>query len=175
MQWRIWINAPEASPKTSIRPRFSLSPKASIKKKGLILLFHVNGPLLYRMVFRAIHHVEKDQPPMHRTGYLEREVLLRMPRTAVRNAMTGSTRKRIGLCVPGPSGVHMLAEFPVPPAPMLRGSNLLLRSTSPEIQGSTRAPVLRRGGRTARGLARGVSRSNLQGSCKYIGPFPSAE
>jgi hypothetical protein len=103
---------PNLPPKTSIRPIFSFSPKASIKKKGLILLFHVNGPLLYRMVFRAIHHVEKDQPPMHRTGYLEREVLLRMPRTAVRNAMTGSTRKRIGLCVPGPSGVHIWPSSP---------------------------------------------------------------
>jgi hypothetical protein len=27
----------------------------------------VNGPILYRKVFRAIHHVEKDQLPMYRT------------------------------------------------------------------------------------------------------------
>jgi len=69
------------------------------------------------MVFRAIHHVEKDQPTTQiKTvpfffGYLEGEVLLMMLRTAVRSAMTGSDR--IGLCVPGPSGVHILAEFPV--------------------------------------------------------------
>ena len=33
------------------------------EKKGFLLFFHVNGPILYRKVFRAIHHVEKDQPP----------------------------------------------------------------------------------------------------------------
>ena len=60
----------------------------------------------------------------------------------------------------GPFGCHILAEFTVPPAPMLGGRNILLRSTAltPEIKGSTRAPVLRRGGRTARGVAPGVDR-----------------
>ncbi|KAF4349937.1 hypothetical protein G4B88_002359 (mitochondrion) [Cannabis sativa] len=64
-----------------------------------------------------------------------------------------------------------MAEFTIPPALMLRDRNILLRSTAvtPEIKGFTRAPVLRRGGRTDRGLAPGVDR----GSCKYIGPFPS--
>lgn len=69
------------------------------------------------MVFRAIDHVEKDQPTTQiKTvpfGYLEREVLLMMRRTAVRSAMTGSDR--IGLCVPGPSGVHILADRSVGP------------------------------------------------------------
>lgn len=58
----------------------------------------------------------------------------------------------------GPFGCHIFAEFAVPPAPMLRGRNLLLCFTAvtPERKGSTRAP--RRGGRTARGLAPGVDR-----------------
>ena len=72
-------------------------------------------PYLVKNGFRAIHHVEKDQATTQRKTvpflYLEREVLLMMLRTAVRSAMTGSNR--IGLCVPGPSGVHILAEFPV--------------------------------------------------------------
>lgn len=59
----------------------------------------------------------------------------------------------------GPFGCHILAEFTVPPA-RLGGRNILLRSTAltPERKGSTRAPVLRRGGRTARGVAPGVDR-----------------
>lgn len=42
----------------------------------------------------------------------------------------------------------------------LGGRNILLRSTAltPERKGSTRAPVLRRGGKTARGVAPGVDR-----------------
>lgn len=47
--------------------------KEKEKKKGLILFFHVNGPILYRMVFRAIHHVEKHQPPMYRTIWVPRK------------------------------------------------------------------------------------------------------
>ena len=60
----------------------------------------------------------------------------------------------------GPFGCHILAEFTVPPALMLRDRKILLRSTAvtPERKGSTRAPVLRRGGRTARGVAPGVDR-----------------
>lgn len=58
----------------------------------------------------------------------------------------------------GPFGYHILAEFTVPPTLMLRDRNLFLRSTAvtPERKGSTRALVLRRGGRTDRGLAPGV-------------------
>jgi hypothetical protein len=33
----------------------------------------VNGSILYRKVFRAIHHVEKDQPPMYRTIFVPRK------------------------------------------------------------------------------------------------------
>jgi hypothetical protein len=60
------------------------------------------------------------------------------------------------LCASGPSGVIFW-----PSLPYLRpGRNILLRSTAltPERKGSTRAPVLRRGGRTARGVAPGVDR-----------------
>lgn len=55
------------------------------------------------------------------------------------NDRVNSDSDRIGLCMPGPLGVHILAEFPVPYAPMLRGRNILLCSTAvtPEIQGST--------------------------------------
>jgi len=61
-------------PPPSIRPSFSFSRgKEKEEKKGLILFFHVNGPILYRKVFRAIHHVEKDQPPMYRTIFLPRK------------------------------------------------------------------------------------------------------
>ncbi|KAK7239686.1 hypothetical protein RIF29_43337 [Crotalaria pallida] len=50
------------------RPSFSFPlDKEKEEKKGLIIFFHVNGPIFYRKVFRAIHHVEKDQPPMYRT------------------------------------------------------------------------------------------------------------
>ena len=74
----------------------------------------------------------------------------------------------------GPFGCHILAEFTVPPAPMLGGRNLLLRSTAvtPEIKGSTRAPVLRRGGRTARGLAPGVDRVQSAGVMQIHRPLP---
>ncbi|KAL3622930.1 hypothetical protein CASFOL_033230 [Castilleja foliolosa] len=40
-------------------------------KKGSI--FFLNGLILYRKVFRAIHHVENDQPPMYRTLFLPRK------------------------------------------------------------------------------------------------------
>lgn len=67
-----------------------------------------------------------------------------------------------------------MAEFTVPPAPMLRGRNILLRSTAltPEIKGSTRAPVLRRGGRTAMGLAPGVDRVKSARVMQIHRPLP---
>eukprot|EP00268_Persea_americana_P063441 TRINITY_DN8231_c0_g4_i1.p1 TRINITY_DN8231_c0_g4~~TRINITY_DN8231_c0_g4_i1.p1 ORF type:complete len:105 (+),score=0.89 TRINITY_DN8231_c0_g4_i1:354-668(+) len=104
MQWRILINAPECSP----------LEKEKEKKKGLILL---NGPILYRMVFRAIHHVEKHQPPMYRTIWVPRKGGAPYDATdgcPKCNDGVNSDSDRIGLCVPGPSGVHILAEFPVP-------------------------------------------------------------
>jgi len=79
-----------------------------------------------------------------------------MRRPAVRSAMKDSDR--IGFCVPGPSGVHILAARPsyfLPPPP-----------------GSTRAPVLRRGGRTARGLAPGVGRVKFAGVMQIHRPLP---
>ncbi|KAH7511611.1 hypothetical protein FEM48_ZijujMtG0003600 (mitochondrion) [Ziziphus jujuba var. spinosa] len=56
---------------------------------------------------------------------------------------------------------------------MLRDRNILLRSTAvtPEIKGSTRAPVLRRGGRTDRGLAPGVDRSARNASLHLLASF----
>lgn len=61
-------------PPPSIRPYFSFPlEKEKEEKKGVILFFHVNGPILYRKVFRAIHHVEKDPPPMYRTLFLPRK------------------------------------------------------------------------------------------------------
>jgi hypothetical protein len=94
----------------------------------------------------------------------------------------------------GPFGCHILAEFTVPPALMLRDRNILLRSTeqsnsialaqrrvcakgvacsvTPEIKGSTRAPVLRRGGRTDRGLAPGVDRVKSAGVMQIHRPLP---
>ncbi|XP_022889136.1 uncharacterized protein LOC111404577 [Olea europaea var. sylvestris] len=66
------------------------------------------------------------------------------------------------------------AVFTVPPAPMLGGRNILLRSTAvtPEIKGSTRAPVLRRGGRTARGVAPGVDRVKSAEVMQINRPLP---
>lgn len=74
----------------------------------------------------------------------------------------------------GPFGCHIFAEFTVPPAPMLGGRNILLRSTAvtPERKGSTRAPVLRRGGSTARGLAPGVDRVKSAGVMQIHRPLP---
>lgn len=74
----------------------------------------------------------------------------------------------------GPFGCHILAEFTVPPAPMLRGHNLFLCFTAltPERKGSTRAPVLRRGGRTARGLAPGVDRVKSAEVMQIHRPLP---
>lgn len=85
-----------------------------------------------------------------------------------------SDSDRIGLCAPGPLGViFFLAEFTIPPALMLRDRNILLRSTAvtPEIKGSTRAPVLRRGGRTDRGLAPGVDRVKSAGVMQIHRPL----
>ena len=86
--------------------------------------------------------------------------------------MTGSDR--IGLCAPGPSGVHILADLSVYTMLWLCGRNILIPSTAvtPEIQGSTRAPVLRRGGRTARGLAPGVGRVKSAGVMQIHRPLP---
>lgn len=57
---------------------------------------------------------------------------------------------------------------------MLRDRNILLRSTAvtPEIKGSTRALVLRRGGRTDRGLAPGVDRVKSAGVMQIHRPLP---
>lgn len=79
------------------------------------------------------------------------------------------------MCAPGPPfGCHLFAEFTVPPALMLRDRNLFLRSTAvtPEIKGSTRAPVLRRGGRTDRRLAPGVDRVKSAGVMQIHRPLP---
>ena len=46
-------------PPPSMRTIFSF-PIEKEEKKGLILFSDVNDPILYRKVFRAIHHVEKD-------------------------------------------------------------------------------------------------------------------
>lgn len=118
---------------------------------------------MYRKVFRAIHHVEKVQPPMvpylFFFFYLERSASLMMLRSAVRSA-----RGKLGLgwdriVRSGPSGVIFWPSLPYPPALMLMlgDRHFLLRSTAvtPERKGSTRALVLRRGGRTNRGLAPG--------------------
>ena len=68
MQWRIFENAlglTAASLHKTLFP-FPLE-KEKEEKKRFILFFRVNGLILYRKVFRAIHYVEKDQPPMYRT------------------------------------------------------------------------------------------------------------
>ena len=59
----------------------------------------------------------------------------------------------------GPFECHILAEFTVPSALMLRDRNILLRSTAltPEIKGFTRTPILWCGVRTDRGLAIGFA------------------
>ena len=92
--------------------------------------------------------------------YLERGgvVLLMMLRTAVRSARRGKLGQNM---TPEGPGAHnpilSESEFTVPPALMLRDRNILLPSTAvtPEIKGSTRAPVLRRGGRTDKGIGTG--------------------
>lgn len=106
--------------------------------------------------------------------YLEREVLLMMLRTAVRSA-----RGKLGqnMTPEGPGAHNPIlseSEFIVPPALMLRDRNILLPSTAvtPEIKGSTRAPVLRRGGRTDRGLAPGVDRVKSAGIMQIHRPLP---
>ena len=61
-------------PPPSIRPYFSFPlEKEKEENHSFLLFFHVNGPILYREVFRAIHHVEKDQPPMYRTLFVPRK------------------------------------------------------------------------------------------------------
>ena len=85
-------------------------------------------------------------------------VLLMMLRTAVRSARRGKLGQNM---TPEGPGAHnpilSESEFTVPPALMLRDRNILLPSTAvtPEIKGSTRAPVLRRGGRTDKGIGSG--------------------
>lgn len=73
----------------------------------------------------------------------------------------------------GPFGCHILAEFTVPPALLLRDRKILLRFTAvtPERKGSTRAPVLRRGGRTDRGLAPSVDRVKSAGVMQIHRPL----
>ena len=97
MQWRILRNALGLTA-ASLHKTLFLFPLPSRKKKeeneSFLLFFRVNGLILYRKVFRAIHYVEKDQPPMYRTlfFYFEREVLFMMLRTAVQSA-----RGKLGL------------------------------------------------------------------------------
>ena len=98
-----------------------------------------------------------------------------MLRTAVRSARRGKLGQNM---TPEGPGAHnpILSEsdFTVPPALMLRDRNILLPSTAvtPEIKGSTRAPVLRRGGRTDRGLAPGVDRVKSAGVMQIHRPLP---
>jgi hypothetical protein len=105
---------------------------------------------------------------------LEREVLLMMLRTAVRSA-----RGKLGqnMTPEGPGAHNPIlseSEFTLHPALMLRDRKILLPSTAvtPEIKGSTRAPVLRRGGRTDRGLAPGVDRVKSAGIMQIHRPLP---
>ena len=81
---------------------------------------------------------------------------------------------RIGLCATRPLGVHILANLSVGPYVMLYARNVFIASTAVtlEIQGSTQAPVLRRGGKTTSGLAPGVGRVKSTGSCKIHKPLP---
>lgn len=74
----------------------------------------------------------------------------------------------------GPFGCPILAEFTVPPAQLLRDRNILLRSTAltPKRKGFTRAPVLRRGGRTDRGFSPGVDRVKSAGVMQRHRPLP---
>ena len=75
-------------PLPSIKTLFLFPPREREKEENqsFLLFFHVNGSILYRKVFRAIHHVEKDKLPMYRTIFLPRKgVLLMMLRTAVPN------------------------------------------------------------------------------------------
>jgi len=98
-----------------------------------------------------------------------------MLRTAVRSARRGKLGQNM---TPEGPGAHnpilSESEFTVPPALMLRDRNILLPSTAvtPEIKGSTRAPVLRRGGRTDRGLAPGVDRVKSAGVMQIHRPLP---
>ena len=87
MQWRILRNALGLTA-ASLHKTLFLFPLEKEKEENasFILFFRVNGLILYRKVFRAIHYVEKDQPPMYRTLFLQREVLFMMLRTAVRSA-----------------------------------------------------------------------------------------
>lgn len=64
-------------PPPSIRPYFSF-PLEKEKEENhsflsSLLSCEQPSPILYRKVFRAIHHVEKDQPPMYRTIFVPRK------------------------------------------------------------------------------------------------------
>ncbi len=85
-----------------------------------------------------------------------------------------SDSDKLGLCAPGPLGVIFWPSLPYLRPLMLRDRNILLCSTAvtPEIKGSTRAPVLRRGGRTDRGLAPGVDRVKSAGVTQIHRPLP---
>ncbi|KAG6632682.1 hypothetical protein CIPAW_13G175800 [Carya illinoinensis] len=100
-----------------------------------------------------------------------------MLRTAVRSA-----RGKLGqnMTPEGPGAHNPIlseSEFTVHPAFMLRDRNILLPSTAvtPEIKGSTRAPVLRRGGRTDRGelLPEGYDHQNHQNTDNIDAQKPS--
>ena len=114
MQWRIFINAPECSPSPH-KTLFLFPPREREKRESILssLLSCEKAPLLYRKVFRAIHHVEKDQLPMYRTFFLPRkggppyDATVGCPK-----CMQGVNSDRIGLCVPGPSGVIFWPSLP---------------------------------------------------------------
>ena len=79
----------------------------------------MNGPILYRKVFRAIHHVEKDQPPMYRTLFVPRKGGPPYDATGgcpKRVQGANSDSDKIVRARP-PFGCHILAEFLVPTAP----------------------------------------------------------
>lgn len=146
----IGIGRPKPFP--SIRPSLSFPfEKDKEEKKGFTCFFHVNGPILYRKAFRAIHHVEKDQPPTYRTLFVPRKGGPPYDATdGCPKCVQGVNSDSDRIVRARPFGCHILAEFIVPTGPMLGGHNLFLRFTAvtPEIKGFTRAPVLRRGGKT---------------------------
>lgn len=77
----------------------------------------------------------------------------------------------------GPFGCHILAEFTVPPAPPLCYATVIFCYVPPLLRQKSKVPhELPFCGVVAGPLGdwlRVWIGSNQQGSCKYIGPFPS--